>query len=80
MVFYGPRPANGIVDIAGRESIDSYEGVRLAREHNNANIISIAARFVSDEEAKKALKLFLETNFYAEERHVRRINKLEPNA
>lgn len=61
--FYAPHPQKG------------YDIVRLAREHNNANILSIGARFVSEEEAKEAVRLFLETPFSEDERHVRRLGK-----
>ena len=53
------------------------EIIKLAREHNDANILSLGARFLSDDEAKQAVKLFLETLFSGDERHVRRIEKLE---
>lgn len=52
------------------------EVVRLSREHNNANILSLGARFLSIEEAQQAIKLWLETDFSGDERHVRRINKM----
>ncbi len=51
--------------------------VKLAREHNDANILSLGARFVSEDEAIKATDLFLETPFSGEERHKRRILKLD---
>lgn len=51
--------------------------VRLSREHNDANILSLAARFLSEEEAKKIVKLWLETDFSEEERHKRRILKID---
>lgn len=47
----------------------------LSREHNNANILSIGARFVSEEESIKAIALWLATPFSDEERHVRRLSK-----
>ena len=50
---------------------------RLAREHNNANILSIGAGFVTEDEAKEAVKIFLETPFSGEERHERRVEKIE---
>lgn len=49
--------------------------VRLLREHNNTNILSLGARFVTDDEAYEAVKVFLETEFSNDERHVRRLNK-----
>jgi ribose 5-phosphate isomerase B len=51
--------------------------IKLSREHNNANILSLGARFLSEDEAKKVVKLWLETNFPGEERHIRRINKID---
>ena len=51
--------------------------VILSREHNNANILSLGARFVDEDESKKALRLWLETTFSNEEKHSRRINKID---
>ncbi len=51
--------------------------VKLAREHNDANIISIGSEIVPLDETKKLIKLFLETPFSGDERHVRRINKIK---
>ncbi|MDP2676352.1 MAG: RpiB/LacA/LacB family sugar-phosphate isomerase [bacterium] len=53
------------------------EIIVLSREHNDANILSLGARFLSDEEAKSVVKLWLETEFKGEERHVRRIKKID---
>ncbi len=52
------------------------ELIRLARQHNDATILSIGARFVGADEAERAAELFLETPFSGDERHIRRIGKL----
>lgn len=52
------------------------EIIKLSREHNDANILSLGASFLDDETAKKAIKLWLETSFSGEERHKRRISKI----
>ena len=49
----------------------------LSREHNDANILSLGARFLSDDEAINAVKLWLTTAFSHGERHVRRIQKID---
>ena len=49
----------------------------LSREHNDANILSLGARFLDEKEAQKAVKLWLETPFKGEVRHKRRISKIE---
>lgn len=53
------------------------EIVKLLREHNNANVLSLGARFISSTEAKDALKVFLETQFSSEIRHKRRVDKID---
>ena len=52
------------------------ENVRLAREHNNANVLSLGFDFVPVEKAKELISLFVNTPFTNEERHVRRIDKI----
>ena len=52
------------------------EIVELSRLHNNANILSIGARFVSNQEVEKIIELWLSTDF-EEGRHKKRINKLD---
>ncbi|MEK7209153.1 MAG: RpiB/LacA/LacB family sugar-phosphate isomerase [Patescibacteria group bacterium] len=55
------------------------EILKLSRAHNNANILSMAARLVDEAAAKRAIKLWLETPFSGEDRHIRRIAKLDYN-
>lgn len=53
------------------------EIIKLSREHNDANVLSLGARFLSPEDAEDAVKLWLGTEFSNEERHVRRISQIE---
>lgn len=79
-VFYGEAVPKEVIDIKGQKSVDPFEIIKLARVHNNANILSLGVRFLSFDEIKFATELFLLTKFENEERHVRRINKLEPSS
>lgn len=51
--------------------------IKLSREHNNANILSIGASFIDENIAKRIIKLWLDTPFSNEERHKRRIEKID---
>ena len=51
------------------------KSTRLSREHNNANVICLGARFTKKIEALKLINIFLKTKFEAG-RHLRRINKI----
>ncbi len=53
------------------------EIIKLSREHNNANILSLGARFLSIDDAKSVVKLWLDTPFSQKERHQRRIKKID---
>lgn len=55
----------------------SLDIITLSREHNNANILSLGARFLKDTEAIEAVKLWLQTPFSEDIRHRRRISKLD---
>lgn len=50
---------------------------RLTREHNNANVLSLGGRMQSLEDALEMAKVFLETPFSEDPRHVRRIEMLD---
>jgi len=56
---------------------DSADIVALSREHNNANVLSIGARFVSIDEAKKHVWSWLHTDTLLEEKYQRRNKKIE---
>ena len=66
------KGARAAVYYGGPEEI-----LRLSREHNNANVLSLGAKFLSVEEAKEAVSIWLSTDFSHGERHVRRINELD---
>lgn len=69
-VYYGTTSANVS---AGKGN----EIITLSREHNDANVLSLGARFLTEEEAKRAVKLWLDTAFTGEERHSRRLKKID---
>jgi len=73
--------ANGVSITANK-----HEGVRaaiawnaeiskMAREHNDANILSLPSRYISKEEAMEIVDVFLKTDFEGG-RHARRVNKI----
>lgn len=76
-LFYGTAIAKSAVDASGETSHDPYEIVKYSRLHNHANMLSLAASYVSLEEMKNVIKLWLETEFTDEPRHLRRITKLD---
>lgn len=55
--------------------VDNVEESRLAKLHNNANVLAISSHH-TDEDIKNIVKAFLETSFSNEERHIRRLNKI----
>ncbi|MBX4198670.1 RpiB/LacA/LacB family sugar-phosphate isomerase [Candidatus Parcubacteria bacterium] len=62
VVYYGHEP----------------ELLRLTRKDNDANVLSLASGFfLSNEDVKSAVKMWLETPFTNDERHVRRLAKID---
>jgi ribose 5-phosphate isomerase B len=61
VVFYG-----GLLDI-----------IKLSREHNKANVLSLGARFLNFEQAKEAVDLWLATPFSEDPKHARRIYEID---
>lgn len=74
-VCYALVKATEALDMEGAHAEDGYDVVRLARKHNNANILSIGSRFLTVHEATEAVRVFLSTPFSGDERHARRIAK-----
>lgn len=75
VVYYGKMEVTGALNSEGAHSEDGFDAVRLPRKHNNANVLSIGARFVSPSDAEEAVRIFLSTDFSDDERHARRIAK-----
>jgi ribose 5-phosphate isomerase B len=50
---------------------------RYAREHNDANILTLGGRVIDSELAKEIVKVWLNTDFSGEERHLKRLNKIK---
>jgi len=66
-VFYGNR-------VSLTSNVTNLE---LSRSHNDANVLAIGSRFVTDDEALQAVHTWLDTPFSQGERHKRRILKIE---
>jgi ribose 5-phosphate isomerase B len=54
----------------------SPETAKLAREHNNANVMGIGGRMHSESESLAIVDAFVNTDFSNDERHIRRINQI----
>ena len=71
-LYYG-APSREQTDMSGKE----LDMLSSTREHNDANALSLGARFLTTEEAKKALEIWLKAGYSAEERHARRIRQID---
>lgn len=76
-VYYGPATASNPINAEGALAADQLEIIRLSREHNDANMLSLGARFLTWEQIVQAVDLWLATPFGGDDRHVRRIKKLD---
>ncbi len=72
----GEQIAANKVDGVRAALVWSEEIARLAREHNDANVISIGARMHPESDVLAFVEVFLATPFSGDERHVRRIGQL----
>lgn len=68
VVFYG-APETSELDI-----------ITLSREHNDANVLSLGARFLQEDDAREAIQAWLDTSFSEDERHIRRNKKIEQHS
>lgn len=68
LVYYGK--AQCVVD-------DDADIIKRSREHNNSNILSLGARYLTEEMVIDAVELWLSTPFSGDERHIRRLKKMD---
>jgi len=68
--------ANKIKGVRGAVCWDEFTALQ-SREHNDANVLCLAGKSLDTETALKIVRAWLETEFTGEERHVRRLNKVE---
>ena len=68
VVYYG----------TGRCVVDDEADVIVrSREHNNANVLSLAARYLTEEDMLTSVELWLKTSYSGDERHIRRLAKID---
>jgi ribose 5-phosphate isomerase B len=58
-------------------AVQNVRDAKLTREHNNANVLCLSGWNLSFHSAKKIVDAWLKTEFSGEERHIRRIKKIE---
>ena len=77
------RSAAGMVIAANKVigvravTVFSERSAQHSRMHNDANILAMSGSWLEEYQAQKILKIWLETEFSGEERHIRRINKID---
>lgn len=77
------RSAAGMViaanKVRGARAATAFDtrSAKHSRLHNDANIMALSGDWLEEYQAKKILKVWLETEFSGEERHVRRIRQIE---
>ena len=76
-VYYGPATPIGVLDADGNTARDEFEILRLNRQHNDANMLSLAGRFLDQAAIEQATDIWLETEFSGLDRHQRRITKID---
>jgi len=67
--------ANKVKGIRAANPFDNYTA-RMAREHNNANVVCLGARTATIEKSKKILKAFIDAKPSKEKRHCQRVEKI----
>lgn len=68
--------ANKVPGIRAVEAYDAFTA-KLSREHNDANVLSLSGWHIPFDKIKQITRIFLETKFSGDKRHIRRIKKIE---
>ncbi len=76
-VYYGPAKAKRAINAEGDQAKDDLEILRLSRQHNYANMLSLAGRFLDDNDVQQAVATWLGTPITQVERHSRRVQKID---
>jgi ribose 5-phosphate isomerase B len=77
VVYYGPATAKRAINAEGDVAQDDLEILRLAREHNNSNMLSLGARFLDQSDVETAVSVWLSVPYTGADRHARRIQKID---
>jgi ribose 5-phosphate isomerase B len=77
IVIGGSGQGEAMVANYGNKIFQNSDIIKLSRQHNDANVLSLGARFLTTSEAKSAVKTWLTTPFSGEYKYIRRIKKTE---